>query len=69
MFFRSEVIINKKENSKEVVYIERLVFLMQTTVIQIQFSHFLKVAGFVYHVGKVLNKGVARVHYIFEHDM
>jgi hypothetical protein len=28
--FMSEIVINKKANSKDVVYIERIVFLMQT---------------------------------------
>lgn len=64
--FMSEIVINKKANSKDVVYIERIVFLMQTLQIQIQFTHFLKVASFVYHLGKVLNKGVTKVHYVFE---
>lgn len=62
------MVVSKKENISEVVYIESIVFLMQTLVIQIQFTHFLKVASFAYHLSKVLNTGVTKVHYIFSNE-
>lgn len=64
--FMSEIVISKKAKQKDVVYIESIIFLMQTLQIHIQFSHFLKVASYVYHLGKVLNQGVTKVHYVFE---
>lgn len=33
-----------------------------------QFTHFLRVASFVCHLGKVLDQGVSQLHYIFESD-
>jgi hypothetical protein len=41
-------------------------FLLQTLNINVQFSHFLKLANFIQHLGKILNKSVHQVHYIYE---
>lgn len=38
-------------------------------MIQIQFSHFLKVGSLAYHLATVLNKGVSRLHYVFDPDI
>jgi hypothetical protein len=68
--FLLEVIVDKKAISSKhnVIYIDSITFLVQTLQIKIQFTHFLKVLGFVYKVGKTLNMDVTKVHFIFEQD-
>ena len=66
--FQAEIVINKSLNSKRVVYVERVAFLVQTLVIQVQFTHFLKVASLLYYLAEVLNKGVSKVHFVFVKD-
>lgn len=54
------------QNAPDVLYIESIMFLLQTLVIKVQFSHFLKLTNFAQHLGKILNKSVHQVHYIFQ---
>lgn len=66
--FQLQVAINKRNHDErnEVVHVESIIFLVQTLTIKIQFTHFLKVIGFLFHIGKILNQNVTPVHYIFE---
>jgi hypothetical protein len=68
--FLLEVRVDKKaiSSKQEVVYIDNITFLVQTLQIKIQFTHFLKVLGFMYNMGKTLNMNVTKVHFIFEQD-
>jgi len=67
--FQFNMVINNKSstmtNTKDVLYIESVMFLLQTLVIKIQFTHFLKLTNFAEHIGKILNRSVSEVHYIF----
>lgn len=58
--FQLEIIGNKNAlgASSDVIYIEKIMFLVQTLQIKIQFTHFLKVASFMYHLSRVLNHSV-----------
>jgi hypothetical protein len=67
--FQLELLVNKKANSlNNVFYIDNLMFLMQTLSINIQFVHILKLACMAHHMGKILNKSVTKMHYIFENE-
>ena len=49
----------------EVLYVDHIIFWLQTLEIKIQFSHLLKIANYLMEVGKILNKSVHLVHYVF----
>jgi len=68
--FQLQVSINKRNHDarSDVVHVESIIFLVQTLTIKIQFTHFLKVIGFLFHIGKILNQNVTPVHYVFEQD-
>jgi len=67
--FKANMVINKKANiQNKVLYIDSVMFLMQTLSIRIQFTHLLKIASFVHHASKILKKSVTKKHYVFESD-
>ena len=67
--FKTQIVVNKKANIRnKVLYIESIMFLMQTLQIRVQFTHFLKFASFAHHASKILKKSVTKKHYIFDSD-
>lgn len=49
----------------EVMYVENIMFWLQTLEIKVQFSHFLKMTNFIQDLARILNASVHQVHYIF----
>lgn len=49
----------------QVVYIDNIMFLLQTLDIKVQFSHFLRLTNYAQSLGRIVNKSVNQVHYLF----
>ena len=68
--FRLEMVVSnnhlESSDSKlaEVLYIENIMFLLQTIKINFQFTHFMRCVSFAQDIADILNKSVHQVHYI-----
>ena len=61
--------MNKRDNSsKDVIFIDSIMFLVQTMQVRVQFTHMLKLIDFCYQMSKIMEQTVTQIHYVFEPD-